>query len=81
MIVTFRYFTEKPSDENYLDLITWGLDIELNRELRALCIEFSEIFNITLPKEHAMLSPFRIEIDRSQWEVNATQHPLELKLR
>ena len=75
LIDTFRYFTEKPSDENLLDVITYGLDLELNREIKLMITEFSDIFNSTLPKEPALLSPFRIEIDRSQWEVNATQLP------
>ena len=75
MIDTFRYFTEKPSEENYLDLLTYGKDVELNKEIRALCAEFPQIFSGTLPKTPARLAPFRIEVDRSAWEINKNQLP------
>jgi transposase InsO family protein len=75
LIDTFRYFTEKPSDENYLDLLTYGNDLQLNAEIRALCQEFPEIFSGVLPKEPAKLSPFRIEVDRNKWEVSDTRLP------
>jgi transposase InsO family protein len=75
LIDTFRYFTEKPSGENYLDLLTYGKDLELNREIRALCAEFPMIFSGTLPKEPARLEPFRIEVDRTKWAVNQSRLP------
>ena len=73
LIDTFRYFTEKPSEENPLDQASWGKDMELNERIRAICRRFPTIFSFTLPKDPAL--PFRIEIDHARWEVSQTQLP------
>ena len=75
LIDTFRYFTEKPSGENPLNQASWGKDMELNESIRAICRRYPTIFSSKLPKDPALLPPFRIEIDRARWEVSQTQLP------
>ena len=50
LIDTFRTFTEKPSGESCLDLLTYGKDLALNRQIRASCTEYPDIFNAPVSK-------------------------------
>jgi hypothetical protein len=72
LIDTFRHFTEINSG-NYLDSLTYGKDIELNKSIRSLCEEYPEIFSSTLQKIPAKLSPFRTEVDLNKWEADKTK--------
>ena len=45
------------------------------REYVLVCRRFPAIFSGTLPKDPALLPPFRIEIDRARWKVSRTQLP------
>ena len=49
LINTFRYFTEKPSEENPLDQASWGIVMESNERIRAICRRFPTTFSGTLP--------------------------------
>jgi hypothetical protein len=64
LIDTFRNFMEKPSGESCLDLLTYGKDLALNRQIRASCTEYPDIFNAP-----------SIEVDRKRERNHSIQPP------
>ena len=58
-----------------LDEITFGGDANLQRDLRALCSEYSDIFSDTLPAMAADLEPSEIHVDKAKWEQDANRTP------
>ena len=80
LMIHFPNFHTHPLESNFLDEITYGDDQELNKQIKEVCSEFSDIFSSSLPMIPASLKPFIIDIDRSKWEgpSNRTQQGYSL---
>ena len=60
---------------SFLDEITFGGDENLQKSLRALCTEYSDIFSDSLPPKAALLKPFEINVDKEKWERDTNRTP------
>lgn len=60
---------------SFLDEITFGGDENLQKSLRALCTEYSDIFSDSLPPQAALLKPFEINVDKEKWERDTNRTP------
>ena len=75
---TFAPFVTKENTlpvTSFLDEITFGGDEHLQAGLKALCLEYSDIFSDTLPAKAADLDPFEINVDKTKWEQDANRTP------
>ena len=61
---------------HFLDLITFEGDAHLQRDLRALCMEFEHIFRDELGAQPAFIPPFVINVNKSEWETNKNRTPV-----
>ena len=77
---TFAPFLPDPTPEKekpyFLDSITIEGDEGLQRAIRALCIEYADIFSDTLGALPADIPPFKIEVKASEWETYKNSTPV-----
>ena len=73
---SYEPFIDTPyMDDEFLNLLSYGDNANLNKKIKAICTEFRSIFNGKLSEEPAKLTPFEIEIDNSKWEVPHNRMP------
>jgi len=63
----------EPSELDLLNKIDIQGDESLQNALRALCVEFSDIFSETVRLEPADIPPLEIEVDLSKWQTKANR--------
>ena len=78
---TFRPFVSDKTQagatpEAFLSQITFEGDEDLQRDCRALCLKYADIFSDTIAPLPAQLTPFEIEVDLKQWETPANRAPV-----
>ena len=54
IIDTVCYFTEKTSEENHLDQVSWGRDMVFNERIRTICRRLPTIFSGSFHKKNSL---------------------------
>ena len=63
------------STDDPLDTITIEGTPEFQRQIRALCEEFRDVFSNDLPDTAAKLEPFDLIVNKDKWQTNANRMP------
>jgi RNase H-like domain found in reverse transcriptase/Reverse transcriptase (RNA-dependent DNA polymerase)/Integrase core domain/Integrase zinc binding domain/Chromo (CHRromatin Organisation MOdifier) domain len=71
--------TESSPPVDFIDLITFQGDEELQRKCRALCYKYKHIFSDTLNKEPADIPPFDLKVDDAKWRTYSNRGPVRVQ--